>query len=465
MGRRARRALRAPARLAGRARAAWGGAPHVLAVMALVDATGSGLFLAASIAVFTRLIRVSGEQIGLGLTVAGVISLLAAVPTGLLMDRFGPRTMLAAVSLWRAAGLLAYCWCRTFTQFLLVTCVLALADRAAPPITQALVALVAGPERRVRVMATLRSVRNVGFTLGALLAGVVLGLDSRPAYLAVLAADALSFVAVVFLVRALWLGPPDGAGADGGRPDGGRPDGAGADGGHPDGGHPDGGRRTSRGGRLLVLRDRRFLRATAVNAVLSLHLTLLAVAIPTWVLERTTLPRVVLAPALALNTVLTVAFQVPASRGTDSVSGSARALYRAGVASGVCCLLLAGIPVLPVGVGTGLLVLAMLALTAAELWQSAGGWGLSYALSPPEHRGVYLSTFNIGVTAQQVFGPGLVAVCVIPLGPPGWIGLGAVVFLMTAVAPAALRRRSAPAARGAPGPVARPTEPGWAEPG
>jgi MFS family permease len=401
-----------------RFRSTWSGTSHelrTLAVMALVDATGSGLFLTASIAVFTQLVGVSGERIGLGLTAAGVISLAAAVPAGVLVDRFGPRVVLAGVSLWRAGGLIAYCWCHTFAQFLAVTCVLAVADRAAPPITQALVAAVAGPADRVRAMATLRSVRNVGFTVGGLLAGIALGLGSRPAYVGILAGDALSFVVVAWLVTTISSR---------------------ATGRHQSASRPGPARR---GGTGLVLRDRPFLRATLVNAVFSLHMTLLAVAIPIWVLEHTLVPRVVLAPMLVLNTVLTVALQVRASRGTDSVAGSARALYRAGAALTICCGLLAEVPMLPMPAAVAVLIVAIIVLTAGELWQSAGGWGLSYALAPTEHHGVYLSTFNTGVTAQQVFGPGVIAVLVIPFGSRGWFGLAAVLLVATGVAQLLLR--------------------------
>ena len=153
----------------------------------------------------------------------------------------------------------------------------------------------------------------------------------------------------------------------------------------------------------------------------------------------------VLAPLLALNTVLAVTAQARASRGTDTVPGSIAALRRAGSALAGCCVLLALVPSVPVPAAVGLLVAAMLALTAGELWQSAGGWGLSYAMAPAAHQGVYLSTFNIGVTAQQVFGPGLIAVAVIPLGPWGWSGIALLLVVVTGLAPLLLRSAPEPA--------------------
>lgn len=123
-------------------------------------------------------------------------------------------------------------------------------------------------------------------------------------------------------------------------------------------------------------------------------MTLLAVAIPTWALEHTDVPRVVLAGLLAVNTVLAVLLQVPASRGTEAVPGAIRAMSRAGIALALCCVLLALTPDLPVALAVGSLVVAVVALTGAELWQSAGGWGSSYALAPPAHQGSTSGSWN-----------------------------------------------------------------------
>jgi MFS family permease len=428
--------IRAPAAGVRRIGRAWSEAStelRRLAVMAVVDATGTGLFLAGSIVIFTRLVGISGQQVGLALTLAGVLSLATSMPLGKLVDRFGPRVVLAVVSLWRACGLLAYCWCHSFASFLAVTGFLAVADRAAPPVMQALVTTVVGQEDRVQVMAGLRALRNVGFTIGALLAAIALALNSRPGYEGILAGDAASFVLVVLLLatfpsrrRALPRHRKADEKAHESRPSRSSPPGR-----HRVAPAP------SQPG---VLQDLPFLRATLLNAILSLHMTMLAVGIPIWVIERTTAPRIILSPLLALNTILAVAFQVRASRGTSTAAGSSLALLRAGLGLAAACVLLALAPGLPVGPAVVVLAAAMVALTGAELWQSAGGWGVSYALAPPQRQGMYLSTFNMGVTAQQVFGPGLVAAVVIPAGPWGWLGLAGALVVTAAVVPRVVAR-------------------------
>jgi hypothetical protein len=65
-------------------------------------------------------------------------------------------------------------------------------------------------------------------------------------------------------------------------------------------------------------------------------------------------------------------------------------------------------------------------LTFGEMWQATGGWDLSYAFAPEDGKGVYLSVFSLGGTAQRIVGPALITSVVIAAGPVGWIALAAV---------------------------------------
>ena len=53
-----------------------------LAVMALIDASGTGAFLAVSAVFFTRSVGLSAAQVGLGLALAACLGLATAVPIG-----------------------------------------------------------------------------------------------------------------------------------------------------------------------------------------------------------------------------------------------------------------------------------------------------------------------------------------------------------------------------------------------
>jgi dipeptide/tripeptide permease len=110
----------------------------------------------------------------------------------------------------------------------------------------------------------------------------------------------------------------------------------------------------------------------------------------------------------------------------------------AGVALAACCLLLALAAPLPVAGAIPVLVLSMVALTAGELFQSAGGWGLSYQLAREGEQAAYLSVFWLGVSVQQILAP-LVVAAVLFAGASAWIGLGTVLVLTGLVVPVGAR--------------------------
>ncbi|MFF3934570.1 MFS transporter [Streptomyces phaeofaciens] len=375
-----------------------------LAVMAMIDAVGTGAFLAVSVPFITRSVHLSEGDLGLGLALSAAIALGTAIPIGVLADRIGPKKVLVGVSLWRCACFVVYPLVQNLWQFLTVVCLLGLVDKAAAPMEQALVGQATATDDRVRVVAILRSLRNVGFTVGALLGAVGLLIDTRAGYAAILLVNAASFAVLAGLASRL---PVLSAPAKSLR------------------------RRFS----VSVLRDGSFLSFTGINAVLTMHMTLLSIGIPLWIVGHTDVSSALISPLVAVNTVLAVALQVRASRGTDTIAGAARALVRAGISLAVCCLLLVAAPKLPVVLAAGVLLLAMVALTGGELFQSAGGWGGSYLLAAPGQEGVYLSVFWLGVAVQQIAAPVLVSL-VVTSGTTGWAVLAALFAVCGFTAPA-----------------------------
>ncbi|MFF3208506.1 MULTISPECIES: MFS transporter [unclassified Streptomyces] len=385
-----------------------------LAVMAMIDAVGTGAFLAVSVPFVTRSVHLSEGNLGFGLALSAAIALATAIPIGVLADRIGPKKVLVGVSLWRCACFVVYPLVQNLWQFLTVVCLLGLVDKAAAPMEQALVGQATATDDRVRVVAILRSLRNVGFTLGALLGGIGLLIDTRAGYTAILLVNAASFAVLASLAARL---PVLSAPAKSLR------------------------RRFS----VSVLRDGSFLSFTGINAVLTMHMTLLSIGIPLWIVGHTDVSSALISPLVAVNTVLAVALQVRASRGTDTIPGAARALVWAGISLAVCCLLLVAAPKLPVVLAVGVLLLAMVALTGGELFQSAGGWGGSYLLAVPGQEGVYLSVFWLGVAVQQIAAPVLVSL-VVTAGSTGWVVLAALFAVCGLAAPAIGRWAQAQAA-------------------
>src|SRR5262245_58207941 len=92
----------------------WGG---------LVDATGTGLFIAGSAVFLTRGAGLSIAELGIGLTFGGLCGLLALTPLGMLAARIGPRPASVLLHFWRAVGFFGYAFVHDFTSFVVVACI------------------------------------------------------------------------------------------------------------------------------------------------------------------------------------------------------------------------------------------------------------------------------------------------------------------------------------------------------
>lgn len=369
---------------------------RLLVVVGLVDSTGTGLFIAGSAVFFTRGAGLTVTEVGIGLTVAGLCGLLALTPLGMLADRIGPRPASVLLHFWRAAGFFAYAFVHDFTTFLVVACLVGIPARAVDPVSQMFVDRHIGKDLRTRVMAAFRVVYNVGFALGALLATLVLAIGTRPAFLAIVLGDAVTFViAGVLLARVPLLA--DHAPT----------------------------KPTVRGW-PKSLRQGRYLVVAGLNAVFVLHIPLLSIGIPLWATLHTDAPPMVVGPLVLLNTILAILLQVRFSRGTETRAGGVRALRLASVSLAGCAVVLAFAGRFDAVGATVLLVAGMVLLTFGELFQVAGGLSVSYDLAPRERQGEYLAVFWLGVAAMHMVGPVLVTVGIVSSGPVGWLGLAAV---------------------------------------
>ncbi|MCZ0981282.1 hypothetical protein O1L60_26285 [Streptomyces diastatochromogenes] len=64
---------------------------RALAASNFVNAVGSGLFLTAGVLYFTQAVRLPAATVGLGLGIAGLLSLAVGIAVGHLADRRGAR--------------------------------------------------------------------------------------------------------------------------------------------------------------------------------------------------------------------------------------------------------------------------------------------------------------------------------------------------------------------------------------
>jgi len=382
------------------------GPQRVLAAPNFVYTIGSGLYLTAGVLYFTQAVHLPAAQVGLGLGIAGFVSLALGVGAGHLADRYGARGVYAVTLVVRAVATACFVLADSFWPFVLAVCAATGAQAAGVAARSPLVRRYGG-DRPQAFRAYLRSVTNVGISLGALLAGWAVQVGTHSAYQLLVLGIAVSTAAsAVVLVR---LPPVTPAPATGGGP------------------------------RWIALRDHPYLLLTVLDGVMAIQFKVITVALPLWLVTATTAPRWLISGTMLVNTLIIIAFQVRASRGIDSPTAGGIAYRRSGVAFLASCSLISLSAGIPAWAAAALLMSAVVVHAIGELWHSAAGFEVSFALAPERATGQYLGVFGLGAGLAEALGPVLLISLCITWGRPGWYVVGALFALTGLAAPLAVR--------------------------
>ena len=395
-----------------------------LMIASLVDSVGTGLYVAGGVLYFTRGLGLSATQVGSGISLGALVAALCVVGVGRIADRFGVGRTLVALQVWSALAFLGFLLVDGFVAFAFVACLVAVPERGWHPLASTVVGAVVEKDQRTDALAVMRMLRNTGFALGGLLAMAVISLGSDGALAAVMVANSLSFGGSAVLLSVLGVaGPKVGEAVTRQRTADGKAD------------------RVPWRSRLP------YVKVAALDAVCCLHMSLLSIGIPLSITLWTDLPTWVVAGTYVVNTVLAITFQRRVSAALKGSVKTATVVMGATLTLlAVTCAAIALLPELPVAWGLLCLAGGVLVLTAAELTQAAASWTFLLGLAPRDASAEIYATFELGFSAQLVFGPLLVSMLV-ERGGSAWLVLaGGLVLLIPFVAPAvrsAERRRQA----------------------
>jgi MFS family permease len=373
----------------------------------LLDWTGTGFYLAISAIFLTRAVGLAPSQVGLALAGVGAVSFAGGVHVGRLGDRHGHRETLVALHLVRAVAFAALATVPPLPLTLLLLALIGLADQGAGSMLQALGGELAGREGRVAFMARLRTVTNVGITLGTVPAAIVLATGAG--FGPLLGANAVSYLAAAGLVLTL----PS--------------------------------RATARApGRTRLLRPTAPTTALiGADGLISMWQVVLNVGLPLWILQATPVSPGLVGVLYGTNTVLAVLLQTRLSRRVPTFLAAAHAQRLAGLLMACCCACLALSAFGGRALATAALVAAVLCLTLAELLKAAAAWQITFTLAPERRTAEFFATYRLGATACGVVGPVVITAGVLALGSAGWALLG-LAFVLAGVAtpPLATRARA-----------------------
>ncbi|GEB49100.1 MULTISPECIES: MFS transporter [Streptomyces] len=376
------------------------GPGRVLVAATLFITMGQGAFMTCSALYFTTVVGISVPQLGLGLTIAGAVGLIAGIPLGHVADRRGGRETAAVLISLNGLAAAGYLFVGSFLQFTVSACLFMVFERGGRAALQTAVAATLDGEDLVETRAYLRAVTNVGVAVGAGCAGIALQLDTPAAFRTVLVLDALFFLVAAAVLLALPKVPPLPVPEDGA-------------------GEP----------RLAVLRDRPFALVTLLSAVLALHAVLLEIVVPLWIARHTDAPRWMVTALFLLNTASVVAFQVRLARQVTNIPLAIRAVRRAGFVLCAACALFAASAAGSVVTAVAFLVLGGAVHVYGEMVLSAGSWVLGYDLAPPDKLGQYQGFFFSGYATSVMIAPTFLTATVIEGGSLGWLLLGGLFVL------------------------------------
>lgn len=371
-------------------------------VTTLVLATGKGLFL-STIMVYLLVVAKLGT---LAATAAwslwGAASVLVSIPVGMLLDRVSGRMFRVAAASGAAMLLAAVAYTREPVALLLVLTLGGAFDSAANVARRALLA--SGTGDPVAALAWARTVSNIGFALGGLLAAWLLSDPTRAGF-------RLGYlgVAVGYLLLAAFFATTSLRRAPTGTAE-----------------RPQPQHRGIRNLRLGVT------LATATG-ILYVHSTLLTTIMPLWVTRFTDVPVWAIGWLIALNAVLVIVAQIPVSRRASTAPGAVHCMRRSTLWIAACCALLGTCRYGPIGWQVAALVAATVTVTFGELLQAAGEWGLAATLAGDREHGFFQAACVFGESAQAALGPVLLGTLITALPVLGWpvliavAGLGRVV--------------------------------------
>lgn len=380
------------------------GPQKLMSASTLINTFGNGLFFTIEVIFLTRSVGLTPHQVGFGFTIAAAIALPISVPAGHLADRLNIRNWVAASQIIQGIAAASFIFIHSYVAFLSLTILVEVIGTGTGTLRMTLITRVSGTgEERVRFRAYLRAVTNLGIGAGAAFAGIALAIDTRTAYATLVVINGLTFIlaALIFLklpvmpnVAALEAEP------------------------------------TSKGPRFVALRDKRYVTATLLNGIYSMHFIIQGVGIPLWIINHTHAPRWTVSVVLLINTIACVLFSVRASKGTGDIQRAARIYFRAGIFVAAGCVIYSFAEGVSPLFASALLILGMLVHVTGELLGSGAGWGLGFGMARDEFQGQYQGVWQLGWGAGNVIGPALITYLVMDLQTRGWFILAGL-FLVT----------------------------------
>jgi MFS family permease len=372
----------------------------------LIDSLGNGLVLAFTVVFFVKTTTLSLVGVGAALTVGQLLTLPVPLVIGNLLEKLGPRVIVAVGNWISAAGFVGFLFSQAAWQIVLWQFVVQVGATAfwmgGSPLTVA----VARDVDRGRWFGFVRALRNVGVGVGGAASAVALGVGSVGGLRAVMVLNVVTFAVAGWLVLTM-------RGTDLGEPA--RPGPAGT------AERPPSGYRT-------VLTDTRYLRLIATSTVFVVAPTVIRVLLAVYAVDDLHIGSWIVGVLVVLNTAMVVLLQTLASRWMQT-RGAETVLVLALLVNAAAFVGFGLLLVLPGWAVIAGMVIAMVLYTVAEILSSPLISELSVVLAPAHLRGRYLGVYQVSWSVGSAVAPALLTALLTAGAALPWVFLIAISVL------------------------------------
>ncbi|BCL25362.1 MFS transporter [Streptomyces aurantiacus] len=367
-----------------------------LLVAVAVDALGTGLYLPLSLLYFVKVTDLGLATLGVLISVTTALTLPVPLVVGRLVDRFGPRLVVACGQALQGLGFLFYLAVSGASSLVAAVLVSSLglrvywssvftlvadqadAEATSAEGTSAEGTSAAGVDAKDHWFARTGMIREAGGGGGALLAGAVLAVDSARVYEGLILGSALAFLVaalvVVLAVPSTPHAPPPAQGHFGHR---------------------------------ALLRDRPYLALIGTCTIFALCSSFLALSLPLYVVDGLSGPDWLPGPLLAMNTLLLATCTAGVTRFVRRRCTRARAMAWAGGLWVLWCAASAAAVLVSSRMLVPFLVAVVVCYTTAEMVYGPASNALAAAAAPAGSRGTYLAAFQYSFAGANIIAPSL----------------------------------------------------------
>ena len=386
---------------------------RILTFSTFVATLGRGVFLAVTVLYFSLIIGLSPLQVAVVYAISAGVGAAAGAIGGHLSDILSARRVHLVSVVLTGVFLASFAFAGDFWSVLVIASLESAAFGGLHASQSAIIARAFDGPNRVQTRAVLRTVTNVGISVGAGLAAIALAIRTPEAFRIVMVCAAALFALSVIWVLQL----P-----------------ASVDAVHTDAAGNDTRLTRAESRAHSPWRDPRYLAMTLLNGVFGIQFALQEMGVPLWVSEHTVAPVATVSLLLVINTIIVIALQVPLSKGTHEMRRAGIVIAIAGGLMVVACLLYAGAGVSGIVLPFAVTLLIGGAITGAfaEVLQQAGSWGLGFELADPVRAGAYQGVFGMGFSLGGMVAPFIVTATVLTMGVPGWFVLAGIFVLAAA---------------------------------